>query len=226
MLTSEERATAWPEILDAQVAEDEERSGTRRTDWKVGGRASKANPNREDLAFWREEGLRQGEAYVKWLSDTGWRIATMPDGKPGIEWEATVWFGGKPCRLVIDAIYEVGDDWVIVDYKSGSKTPGSTLQLALYASALEQVVGRRPKWGAFLMTRKMELTPLTDLSAWGGAFIDYQFEAMEAAMETGYFPPVVGDHCEYRCSVRDYCIAVKGSKSADVPLHIPTKENR
>ena len=226
MQTRADRAAEWVRILDEQITDKLKWTDVPVGEWKVGGRASKANPDRENLAFWQEEGLRQAEAYIAWLRANGWQIATMPDGKPGIEWEAEVQFGGSPIRLVVDAIYDVGGEWVIVDYKSGTKTPSAILQLALYASAIERAYGRRPKWGAFYMSRKAELTPLADLSLWDQSFIDYNFEAMNAYQATGYYPPVLGDHCEYRCSVSDYCIAKNGSKAKDYPLVTPTKENR
>lgn len=218
-------AREWAEIFDAQIDELEHRTGVPVTEWRTGGRKTKTTPDGEDLAFWKEEGLRQVEAYGTWLSKSGWQIATMPDGQPGIEWKAETHFGGSPVRVIVDCIYKVGDDFVVVDYKTGSRTPFGMIQMGLYASAIERVYGTRPKWGAFFMTRKGELSDLTDLSPWSMDYFDYGFAAMNAAIETGYFPPNVTDACSY-CSFADYCVAVNGSKSAKYPLTKITKEKR
>lgn len=231
-MSSPDLTEKWADVWAAQVAQVEQRSGVPSEDWRVGGRKTKANPAGEDLGFWQEEGLRQVEEYLKWYERSGWRIATMPDGKPGIEWEAEVVFGGAHIRLVVDAVYQLNlppwvdatpDNLVVVDYKTGSRNPASgPIQLGLYASAIEKVYGIRPKWGAIYMSRKAELADLIDLTPWSIDFYDYQFSAMNAHIDTGYLPPNVGDHCSF-CSFRDYCAAVGGSKASEYPLTIHKK---
>ena len=44
--------TIWQEAFTAQIAEQEEKTGTNPQDWRRGGRASKANPDKEDGAWW------------------------------------------------------------------------------------------------------------------------------------------------------------------------------
>jgi hypothetical protein len=215
----------WVNIFAKHIEGTTERSGVPATQWRSGGRRTKANPDGESLDFWRGEGLRQIDEYLAWFKKSGWSIATMPDGKPGIEWEAEVPFGGRPVRLIVDAIYQVGASLVVVDYKTGSRNPYGMIQAGLYASAIERVYGIRPKWGAFYMTRKAELSDLVDLSPWSMEFFDYEFAALNAFIETGFFPPNVGDHCSY-CGVADACLAVNGRNASKYPLAIPhTKEN-
>jgi len=222
-MSSKEMTLEWQTILANQIDELEHRTGVPITQWRTAGRKTKAKPAGEDLAFWETEGLRQVEMYGEWLAKSGWQIATMPDGHPGIEWKSETSFGGSPVRVIVDCIYKVGDDFVVVDYKTGSRTPFGMIQMGLYASAVERVYGIRPKWGAFFMTRKGELSDLTDLSPWSMEYFDYGFSAMNATIETGYFPPNVTDACSY-CSFSDYCVAVNGSKSANYPLVKLTKE--
>lgn len=224
MLTDLDLTVEWLLTLSEQIEQDLRWTDVPLDQWRVGGRATKANPNKEDLAFWRDEGLRQVQAYIDWMERSGWSFAVMPDGKPGIEWEAEVPFGGRPVRLIVDAIYQVGDDWIVVDYKTGSRTPAGVLQLALYASAIERIYGKRPKYGAFYMTRKAELSELTNLDSWGMDYFDYVYTDMNERIDRGLFPPVIGDHCNW-CSVSEYCVAVRGSLSTDYPLAQP-KENR
>lgn len=218
----------WAQVWAEKVNAVERSTGVPADDWRIGGRRTKANPEGENLGWWQHEGLRQVESYIDWYRKSNWQIATMPDGKPGIEWEAEVVFGSSRVRLIVDAIYIANnapwmdatpEQMVIVDYKTGSRTPAGAIQLGLYASAVEQAYGIRPKWGAYFMSRKGTLDDLIDLSPWSVDFFAYEFDAMQAFMDTGYFPPSVGDHCGY-CSFRDYCVAVGGSRSSEYPLQI------
>lgn len=213
-------AERWTTIFEETVARTERYSGVPADQWRAGGRRTKLNPDGEDLAFWKEEGLRQVEEYLAWYHKSGWHIATMPDGKPGIEWEAEVPFGGRPVKLIVDAIYQAGNSLVVVDYKTGSRTPYGVMQIGLYASAIERVYGVRPKWGAFYMSRKAALSDLVDLSPWSMDFFDYEFAAVNAFIDTGFFPANVGDHCGF-CGFTDFCVAVNGSKSSEYPLSQP-----
>ena len=215
----------WLEVFQRAVADVEARSDVPAEQWRVAGRRTKANPDGETLDFWQSEGLRQVEEYLEWYQNSGWTIATLPDGKPGIEWEAEVWFGGTPVRLVVDCVYTNGTDLIVVDYKTGQRVPYGQEQLALYASSIEKAYGVRPKWGAFYMSRKGELSDLVDLAPWGIDYFDFMFASMNEQMATGFFPPHVGDHCSY-CAFKAYCPAVAGPKSAEFPLEIWTKERK
>jgi hypothetical protein len=217
----------WAKVWTDHLSSVEAATGTPVDDWRVGGRRTKAQPDGETVDFWQAEGLRQVEEYLQWYERTGWRIATMPDGKPAIEWEAEVQFGDARIRLIVDSIYEISPDpspeqMVIVDYKTGQRAQ-NPIQLGLYASAIEKVYGIRPKWGGYYMSRKGELDDLIDLTPWSIDYYEYQFGAMNAYIDTGWFPPSPGDHCSY-CSFSQYCVATNGSKSSDYPLVNITKE--
>lgn len=209
----------WLEVFTDAVTEIETRSGIPSSEWKTAGRKTVARPDGEDLPFWQNDGLKQVESYQKWYEQSGWQIATMPDGRPGIEWGADVTFGGTPVRMIVDAIYKVGEDLVIVDYKTGSRTPFGAVQAGLYASGIERIFGVRPKWGAFFMTRKGELDELLDLSPLSMEYFDYVFGAMNHEVMNGWFPPAVGDACRM-CSFTAQCPAFGGK---DFPLQIPNK---
>lgn len=210
----------WLEVFNSSVKKVEEQSGIPTSEWKTAGRKTAARPDGEDLSFWQNDGLKQIEAYKKWYDQSGWKIATMPDGRPGIEWSADVHFGGTPVRFVVDAIYQVGEDLVIVDYKTGSKTPFGIIQNGLYASGIEKMYGVRPKWGAFFMTRNGALDDLHDLSHLSIDYFEYVFSSMNDSVFRNWFPPSVGDSCRM-CSFIEKCPAW-GSK--DFPLQIQGKE--
>jgi hypothetical protein len=208
----------WAAIWMQTIQEHERRSGVPSEQWRVGGRRSKAQPDGEDLEFWQSAGLEQVEKYLSWLENTGWQIATLPDGRPGIEWDAIVHFGGRPVKAVIDAVYESGNDLILVDYKTGTRKQ-TPQQLGLYASILERSMGVRPKWGGYYMTRHGELSDLMDLSPWSMDYFDYSFGAMNAQLDLGWFTPNPSDHCSW-CSFAEYCVAVDGPKSSEYPLRI------
>jgi len=221
-MTSFDLTQKWLEVFNDAVKETEDKTGIPSTEWKTAGRKTTLRPDGEDLSFWQSDGLKQVEAYQKWYESSGWKIATMPDGRPGIEWSADVHFGGTPVRFIVDAIYQVGEDLVIVDYKTGSRTPFGMIQAGLYAAGIEKAYGIRPKWGAFFMTRSGSLDDLIDLSHLTIEYFDYVFGAMNHSVLQGWFPPSVGDSCRM-CSFQSQCPAM-GSKS--FPLKIPTTKGK
>ena len=79
-------STKWLEVFSAEVKRVQDESGKPPEEWKAAGRVTAANSNGEDVQFWQHDGLRQVKEYVKWIEQSGWQIATMPDGRPGIEW--------------------------------------------------------------------------------------------------------------------------------------------
>lgn len=212
MLDNQSITQLWVDTLQRQVKDLEERTNVSSSLWKTAGRKTKTNPNGEDLAFWQEEGLRQAIEYHDWLKGCGWEIAVMPDGKPGIEWEGIVDFGGKPVKFIIDLVLKFGDSLVVTDFKTGKRTPYGCEQLALYASAVEKLHGVRPRFGAFFMTRSGELGDLIELEHWGIDYFEYQFTAVNSFIDSGFFPPNVAEHCGW-CSQADNCDAVKGKKT-------------
>lgn len=220
---TEEWIKTWNEV----VSKEEELSGVHADNWRVSKKTkTKANPDGEDLTWWRDNGIKQVEAYINWFKETKemfcWDIAILPDGSPAIEWGATVFFGGMPVQFYIDAIYEDGaGELVVVDYKSGASTPIGFEQLGLYASAVEKIYGIRPKYGAFYSTRKAALEEVVELSTWSIEYFDHLFAGMQAQIQTGYFLPNVGMNCNM-CGVRDACYAWGSENSKRFPIQVIT----
>ena len=62
----------------------------------------------------------------------------------------------------IDAIFEADGTWEVVDYKTGKSDP-DPLQLALYARAVEEIWGKRPRCSWLLLRDgREEPTPSLD----------------------------------------------------------------
>ena len=63
-----------------------ETEGIDLTNARVGGCATKANPNKEDAAWWNQAGPVWVENYISWRKENpNWKIWTAPDGNKGIE---------------------------------------------------------------------------------------------------------------------------------------------
>lgn len=218
----DERREAYIAGFDALLWETAERNDVAPADFRVGGRKTKAWPDGETIEFWMASGFDQIERYLEWIEATDWDIATVPDGRPAIEWDAQVMLGGFPTRLVIDCIYQNrAGELIVVDYKSGSHNPSSPEQLGLYATALELTYGPqwRPRWGAYYMTRRAELLKLENLDKWTNAYFGYQLASMEVGITAGLYPPTIDDHCNW-CSVSAYCPARDGEFASQYPLPI------
>ncbi len=53
---------------------------------RVGGRSSKAFPNRENVDFWQQTGPEWVQGYIDWRkANHNWRIWHTPEGAPAVE---------------------------------------------------------------------------------------------------------------------------------------------
>lgn len=214
-------AGLFNEVFDAEISRIVEDSGVNPEAWRTAGRKTAANPVGEDISWWRGEGAVQVEAYRDWLRRSNIRIATMPDGEPGIEWGliGPVNEGGTPIKMIADLIIEAGkDEYIIVDNKSGQRVPQTVHQLALYATVMETNIGIRPYAGAYYMTRTAALTAPEALHPWGVTYWTHIIEKVRAAMEVGAFLPNPSWMCS-GCSFRAKCAAFGGGQaSLDDPI--------
>jgi hypothetical protein len=111
-------STAW----------DLSKGDTDLTNARVGGRATKANPNKEDANFWQNQGPKWVEAYIAWRNaNPDWKIWKAPDGNHAIELELTPVVADVPVKMIIDRVFEVNGELVIVDLKTSQSTPTSAL---------------------------------------------------------------------------------------------------
>ena len=93
---------------------------------------------------------------------------------------------------------------VVVDLKTGSRTPESDMQLGFYAAGLELMFGVRPHLGAYWMARKGGLTPLVDLDRYTPEFIGKMLDKFNLAVEHEIFLPHATSLCG-SCGVRPLC---------------------
>ena len=175
------------------------------TNARVGGRATKANPNKEDVTFWQTQGPRWVDGYIAWRkTNPDWKIWTAPDGNPGIELALTPIVNDVPVKMIIDRVFEVNGELVIVDLKTSQSTPTSSLQLGFYKLGLEQQFGIEVKWGTYYMSRGNNISEMVDLSEYTYDKMEYLIMQFDAARKAAIFLPNTNS-CQYMCGLTEYC---------------------
>lgn len=178
-------------------------SGVDPSEFRAGGRVSKQYPNKEDSVWWLENGPAMFESWVSWRQGSGWQIADF-DGQPAIEIGFKFPVGDALVQMYLDRLMvnEHGE-LVVVDLKSGSSSPKSPLQLAMYAYGAEKMLGVRPKWGTFWKAREGTTTPLIDLDKYPAERIEYIVSGFDKLRKSGIFLPNL-DECGW-CGFNQVC---------------------
>ena len=195
MLNSELWAKAW-----AQEAE-----GKDLTNARVGGRATKANPNKEDVTFWQSTGPQWVQAYIDWRkANPDWKLWKTPQGAPAIELAMLPEFAGVPVKMILDRVFEVNGELVIVDLKTSQQTPTNTLQLGFYKVGMLKTFGIDVKWGTYWMARQHGVSPLVSLEQYTEDKLEYLVAGFDKARKAGIFLPNT-NNCQYKCGLTDFC---------------------
>ena len=175
------------------------------TNARVGGRATKANPNKEDVNFWQNQGPRWVEGYIAWRkANPNWKIWDAPDGNRAIELALTPVVNDVQVKMIIDRVFEVNGELVIVDLKTSQNTPTSSLQLGFYKLGLEQQFGIEVKWGTYYMSRGNNISEMVNLSEYTYDKMEYLIETFDKARKAALFLPNTNS-CQYMCGLTEYC---------------------
>jgi len=175
------------------------------TNARVGGRATKANPHKEDVNFWQETGPRWVQAYVDWRkANTDWKIWKTPQGVPAIELAMLPEFAGVPVKMILDRVFEVNGELVIVDLKTSQQTPTNTLQLGFYKVGLLKTFGIDVKWGTYWMARQSGVSQLVSLEQYTVDKLEYLVAGFDKARKAGIFLPNT-NNCQYKCGLTAHC---------------------
>ena len=175
------------------------------TNARVGGRATKANPNKEDVTFWQDAGPRWVQAYIDWRkANPDWKLWKTPQGTPAIELAMLPDFAGVPVKMILDRVFEVNGELVIVDLKTSQQTPSNTLQLGFYKVGMLKTFGIDVKWGTYWMARQHGVSPLVNLDTYTEEKLEYLVSGFDKARKSGIFLPNT-NNCQYKCGLTDYC---------------------
>jgi len=146
----------WEENLTRQRAvQGQEDTST----WRAGGRATIANPNKEDGDWWQANGLSMVNNWVSFRNaEHNLELWVTPQGVPAIELVFNMNLDGVMVKGALDRMMVLPNgDLVVLDIKSGARMPSSDFQLGIYAVAMEGVFGIRPKYGLLEISNGKEL---------------------------------------------------------------------
>jgi hypothetical protein len=95
-------------------------------------------------------------------------------------------FAGVPVKMVIDRVFDVDGQLVVVDLKTSQRTPDSSLQLGFYRAGLKKVFGIDVNYGSYWMSRQSGTSEMVDLTKYSTDMIDYFVEKFDKARRDGY----------------------------------------
>lgn len=194
---------AFRETLEAEIAK------APTANWRAGGRATKAYPNKEDKTWWLAEGPTMVHNYYNWRQQNpNLDIWHTPEGVPAIELGISVTLPGDvTLKSYIDRVFvdKSTGQTMIVDLKTG-KPPQAGLQLAVYRLALQEQFGEAPTYGAFWMGRQGTLDKVYDLNTYPVPMVQRWMRDVKKAIDMQIFVPHINMMCDY-CGVRKFCYA-------------------
>ena len=171
---------------------------------RVAGRATKLNPNKEDAAWWNEMGPQWVNNYIAWRkANTDWKLWRTPQGAKAIELELNPIIADVPVKMVIDRVFEVNGELVIVDLKTSARRPTSDLQLGFYKVGLEMMLGVTVNQGNYWMSRESGTGEMIDLSRYTLDMLEYLVSGFDKARKAGIFLPNLSS-CSY-CGLTEHC---------------------
>lgn len=186
---------AWDECVE----------GIDLTGARVGGSATIANPNKEDAIWWNNTGPKWLETYINWRKNNPeWKVWVAPDGQPAIELAMAPVIAGVQVKMILDRIFEVNGELVIVDLKTSKQLPPSALQLGMYRAGIQATYGIDIKLGNYYMSRKSGTGTMIDLTKYTYDKIEYLVAAFDKARKAGLFLPN-NSNCNTICGLTDYC---------------------
>jgi RecB family exonuclease len=180
-------------------------------------RTTKANPNGENYDWWFINGKTFLNNWIDWRKGSGWKLWTTPEGLPAIELMIQIEVGGVQMKGAIDRVFVTPEgELVILDLKTGIRTPQSDLQLQVYACMMERALGIRPSYGVYWMARQGSTSIPTSLDKFTLRKLDEMVALFQKARENNlYLPNFEG--CKL-CSYQEHCYWVDGKN------HLPLGE--
>lgn len=175
---------------------------------RVAGRSTKANPDREDAVWWMNQGSIWVDNYILWRKNNpDWKIWRTPQGAKAVEIELNPVIADVPVKMVIDRVFEVNGQLVIVDLKTSSRRPVSDLQLGFYKVGLEMQFGVEVNLGNYWMSREAGTGEMIDLSRYTLPMLEYMVSGFDKARKAGVFLPNLSS-CSF-CGLTEHCTFTK-----------------
>lgn len=188
------------------------------------GRVSKAWPDKEDPAWWAENGPRFVESWKQWVKHCGFDLWECPDAdgvlRPAVEVE--VWYddGTLSVRSIIDRVFvDQYGHLYIVDLKSGSHTDPWPRQLALNSLGLRSTfdgINAEDVYGGFWKARTGGVESWTWLGQYPDDWLIAQVGKARLMRDLELFVAQPTNLCNSACGVRQYCVAMGGKAPLDL----------
>ena len=109
--------------------------------------------------------------------------------------------------MVIDRVFEVNGELVILDLKTSARRPTSFLQLGFYKIGLEQTFGISVNLGNYWMSREAGTGEMIDLSGYTYDKLEYMVAGFDKARKSGIFLPNLSS-CNI-CGLTEHCTFTK-----------------
>jgi hypothetical protein len=195
----------WIDAFRSEKEAQEASTGLETALWRAGGRSTKANPDKENGVWWALEGRTMLQKWADWRTGShGWKLWSDGNGIPAIEIGMNPVIGGVTVQMHIDRVMVTPEgELIILDLKTGARTPSSDLQLAFYAVGMEKTFGIRPKYGTYWMAREGTTTPLVDLDFYTMEMIEQMVADFDRARQAHLFIANF-NHCKM-CDLTDKC---------------------
>ena len=209
----------WDESFLNQIAATTARNPhSNPVDWRVGGKVSTAKPNKEDKAWWDENGKKMFFDFINAWQESHFELWVSEDNVPGVEIEFNQMFGTVPIKAFADAmVVTPAGELAVVDFKTGSYMPDSSMQLGVYACCMEMQYGVRPTKGYFYSARKGLFLEASGLDRWTIPVMTEMFQQFARGLEAEVHLPNLNMMCG-SCGVKDYCYAYGGQLA---PIYDP-----
>ncbi|WP_344580523.1 PD-(D/E)XK nuclease family protein [Nonomuraea roseoviolacea] len=192
---------AWEREIEAALAVEPDLSK-----WQAPGRTKPDT----DLKNRMVRGADQVAGYIAYALQDRLAPIEYEPGEPSTEVPFTLDLDGVRVIGSIDLILADRHGRLLVrDIKTGSRLPTSPIQLAVYAVAVEDLLGDRPFWGDYFMCKNNAPTDPIPLRNFTREDVARWFVQMDRSEKAGNYLPNPGDRCK-TCGVRRYC-SVMGS---------------
>jgi len=203
----------WLQYWEANVTRQRAVQGQEDvSQWRAGGRATIANPNKEDGTWWQANGIKMLDNWVNFRNaENNLELWVTPQGIPAIELIFNIDLDGVMVKGALDRLMVLpSGELVVLDIKTGARTPSSDFQLGIYAVAMEATFGVRPKFGTYWDARKGGITELVSLDKWTRESVSEIVGMFDKARRAGIFLPNF-DHCKM-CNFKNDCKYQNGDK--------------
>lgn len=198
-------AGAFVEEFEKEVQAAEEAAGIGRHEFRTAGRASKANPHKENFEWWKGAGQAMALEYADWRENNPHLEIMQIDGRDMIEAEFIPILEGVAVKMYLDRLMVDTNTGgaLVVDLKTGSRAQAG-FQLGVYRVGVQKLIGLDVDYGAYYYSRKAALGVPIEITRWTEAVVGHLFAEMDYGVKQEMFLPTISTDCG-SCGVRASC---------------------